>query len=114
MCRHDFRQILFVMHFAVRFSAHRRRRRIGKPGLDYISTFEEEKQLEQDFANNKILKIGYDARKKDIEDWRKDLDRQYSSRSSVRYLQCKRHSDERWKSDRQSRYSCLLYTSRCV
>lgn len=40
---------------------------------DYISTFEEEKQLEQDFANNKILKIGYDARKKDIEDWRKAL-----------------------------------------
>ena len=40
---------------------------------DYISTFEEEKQLEQDFANNKILKIGYDTRKKDLEEWRKFL-----------------------------------------
>lgn len=40
---------------------------------DYISTFEEEQQLEQDFANNKILKIGYDTRKKDLEDWRKVL-----------------------------------------
>jgi DNA repair exonuclease SbcCD ATPase subunit len=40
---------------------------------DYISTFEEEKKLEQDFANNKILKFAYDARKKDLEDWRKVL-----------------------------------------
>ena len=47
--------------------------RVKKMMDDYISTFEEEKQLEQDFANNKILKIGYDARKKDIEDWRKAL-----------------------------------------
>lgn len=47
--------------------------RVKKMMDDYISTFEEEKQLEQDFANNKILKIGYDTRKKDIEDWRKVL-----------------------------------------
>lgn len=47
--------------------------RVKKMMDDYISTFEEEKQLEQDFADNKILKIGYDARKKDIEDWRKVL-----------------------------------------
>lgn len=40
---------------------------------DYISTFEEEKKLEQDFANNKILKFAYDSRKKDLEDWRKVL-----------------------------------------
>lgn len=40
---------------------------------DYISTFEEEKQLEEDFANNKILKIGYDTRKKDLEEWREFL-----------------------------------------
>ena len=40
---------------------------------DYISTFEEENKLEQDFANNKILKFAYDARKKDLEDWRKVL-----------------------------------------
>lgn len=47
--------------------------RVKKMMDDYISTFEEEKQLEQDFANNKILKIGYDSRKKDLEDWRKVL-----------------------------------------
>ena len=40
---------------------------------DYISTFEEEKKLEQNFANNKILKFAYDTRKKDLEDWRKVL-----------------------------------------
>lgn len=47
--------------------------RVKKMMDDYISTFEEEEQLEQDFANNKILKIGYDARKKDLEEWRKFL-----------------------------------------
>lgn len=47
--------------------------RVKKMMDDYISTFEEEKKLEQDFANNKILKIGYDARKKDLEEWREFL-----------------------------------------
>lgn len=47
--------------------------RVKKMMDDYISTFEEEEQLEQDFANNKILKIGYDARKKDLEEWREFL-----------------------------------------
>lgn len=47
--------------------------RVKKMMDDYISTFEEEKQLEQDFANNKILKFAYDARKKDLEEWRKVL-----------------------------------------
>lgn len=47
--------------------------RVKKMMDDYISTFEEERQLEQDFANNKILKIGYDARKKDLEEWREFL-----------------------------------------
>ena len=47
--------------------------RVKKMMDDYISTFEEEKQLEQDFANNKILKIGYDARKKDLKEWREFL-----------------------------------------
>lgn len=47
--------------------------RVKKMMDDYISTFEEEKKLEQDFANNKILKIGYDTRKKDLEEWREFL-----------------------------------------
>lgn len=47
--------------------------RLKKMMDDYISTFEEEEQLEQDFANNKILKIGYDTRKKDLEAWREFL-----------------------------------------
>lgn len=47
--------------------------RLKKMMDDYISTFEEEEQLEQDFANNKILKIGYDTRKKDLEEWREFL-----------------------------------------
>lgn len=47
--------------------------RVKKMMDDYISTFEEEKQLEQNFANNKILKIGYDTRKKDLEEWREFL-----------------------------------------
>lgn len=47
--------------------------RVKKMMDDYISTFEEEKKLEQDFANNKILKIGYDTRKKDLKEWREFL-----------------------------------------
>ncbi len=47
--------------------------RLKKMMDDYISTFEEENDIEQDFANNKILKFAYDSRKKELEEWREFL-----------------------------------------